>query len=196
MFTGIVTHLGKVRRASMRGGLLTLRVEAPPIARELKRGDSVTVNGVCLTVMDLSRKTFDVQAMGETLARSTLAQLGRGDAINLELAARLQDRIGGHLVQGHVDGVAEVLRLEEDDGALRVWLLVAEDLLAYIVPKGSITLDGVSLTVADVGRTTFQVALIPYTLQATSLSEVSVGSKLNVEVDVIAKYVRRFVERT
>lgn len=196
MFTGIVTHRGKVRRASSRRGSLNLRVEAPPIARELKRGDSVALNGVCLTATDVSRRAFDAQAIGETLARSTLGGLTRGDEVNLELPARLQDRIGGHLVQGHVDGVAEVLRVEQDAGALRVWLRVDEDLLDHVVPKGSIALDGISLTIVDVGRTTFQVALIPHTLQATTLSRIGVGSKCNVEIDVIAKYVRRFMERT
>lgn len=195
MFTGIVTQLGRVRRASTRRGLLTLSVEAPAIARELKRGDSVAVNGVCLTATGVTRKRFDSEVMGETLARSTLGVLSRGSDVNLELAARLQDRMGGHLVQGHVDAVAEVVRVEEDAGAVRVWLRVDEGCLAYMVPKGSVTLDGVSLTIVDVGRTTFQVALIPHTLDATTLSRVQVGSIVNVEVDIIAKYVRRFVER-
>ena len=173
-----------------------LRIEAPAIARELKQGDSVAVNGVCLTAVDKTRKTFDAQVMGETREHSTLGGLSRGGDVNLELPARLQDRMGGHLVQGHVDGVAEVVRMEEDEGALRVWMTTDEGLLPYMVPKGSLTLDGVSLTIADVGRTTFQVALIPHTLRATTLSHIRVGSRLNLEVDVIAKYVRRFVERT
>src|SRR5687768_2760537 len=117
MFTGIVTHLGKITRASARKGLLELRVEAPGIARELKRGDSVAVNGVCLTVTEATRKVFRAQAMGETLARSTHGNLSKGSEVNLELPARLSDRIGGHLVQGHVDGVAEVVRVEDEEGA-------------------------------------------------------------------------------
>src|SRR5688500_42962 len=129
MFTGIITHLGTVTKASNRKGMLELRVEAPGIARELKRGDSVAVNGVCLTATDTSRKTFRAQAMGETLARSTLGDLKKGSAVNLELPARLSDRLGGHLVQGHVDGVAEVSRSEDDEGARRLWFACSEELL-------------------------------------------------------------------
>lgn len=196
MFTGIVTHLGKVTKATTRKGLLDLRVEAPGIARDLKRGDSVAVNGVCLTATDTSRKIFRAQAMGETLARSTLGNLGKGSTVNLELPARLSDRLGGHLVQGHVDGVAEIIRIEDDEGARRLWFACSEELLAYMVPKGSITIDGVSLTIVDVGSTTFQVAMIPHTLDATTLRGLSRGSVVNIEIDVIAKYVKRFVERT
>jgi riboflavin synthase len=196
MFTGIVTHLGDVKRASTRRGLLGLRIEAPAIAKELKRGDSVAVNGVCLTATSVSRKAFEAQAMGETLARSTLGDLNRGGKVNLELPARLSDRLGGHLVLGHVDGVAEIVRSEDDEGARRLWLRCSEELLAYMVPKGSITIDGVSLTLVDVGSTTFQVAIIPHTLDATTFLTLEVGSRVNIEVDVIAKYVKRFVERT
>jgi riboflavin synthase len=196
MFTGIVTHLGTVQKAWTRRGLLELRIEAPGIARELKRGDSIAVNGVCLTATESSRKAFRAQAMGETLARSTLGALRRGSNVNLELPARLADRLGGHLVQGHVDGIAEVVRSEDDEGARRLWFKCSEELLRYMVPKGSITIDGVSLTIVDVGATTFQVAIIPHTLEATTFSNLKAGSTVNVEVDVIAKYVKRFVERT
>ena len=196
MFTGIITHLGNVQKASSRKGLLELRIEAPGIARELKRGDSVAVNGVCLTATETSRKAFRAQAMGETLARSTLGSLGKGSSVNLELPARLADRLGGHLVQGHVDGVAEVVRSEDDEGARRLWFRCSPELLGYMVPKGSITIDGVSLTIVDVGATTFQVAIIPHTLEATTFRDLRTGSAVNIEVDVIAKYVKRFVERT
>jgi riboflavin synthase len=196
MFTGIITQLGSVRKASSRRGLLELRIEAPGIAKELRRGDSVAVNGVCLTATETSRKAFHAQAMGETLARSTLGDLSRGSDVNLELPARLADRLGGHLVQGHVDGVAEVVRAEDDEGARRLWFRCSEDLLAYMVPKGSITIDGVSLTIVEVGSTTFQVAIIPHTLDATTFRHLRKGSRVNIEVDVIAKYVKRFVERT
>ena len=196
MFTGIVTHQGRVQRASTRKGLLELRVEAPRIARDLKDGDSVAVNGVCLTATNASRKTFEAQAMGETLARTTLGSLRRNSEVNLELPARLADRLGGHLVQGHIDGVSEVVRIEEAQGAKHVWLRAEETVLDYLVPKGSVALDGVSLTLVDVGRTTFQVALIPHTLGATTLASLRLGTRVNTEVDVIAKYVERFVERT
>lgn len=196
MFTGLITHQGRVRKAAARNGLLELRVDAPGIARELARGDSVAVNGVCLTATDASRKAFTAQAMGETLDRSTLGSLGRGSTVNLELPARLMDRLGGHLVQGHVDGVAEVVRAEDVDGARHLWLTLGEGLLGYMVPKGSVTMDGVSLTIVDVGRTTFHVAVIPHALDVTTLDHLTIGDRVNVEIDVIAKYVRRFVERT
>jgi riboflavin synthase len=196
MFTGIVTHLGSVRKATVRRGSLELRVDAAVIARELKRGDSVAVNGVCLTATETTRKSFNAHAMGETLAHSTLGALKRGDRVNLELPARLSDRLGGHLVQGHVDGVAEVVRMEDDEGARRSWFRCGDELLDYMVPKGSITIDGVSLTIVEVGSTTFQVAVIPHTLEHTTFRDLRVSSTVNIEVDVIAKYVKRFVERT
>lgn len=193
MFTGIVVERGEVKRAKQRKGLLELEVEASSIAKELKVGDSVAVNGVCLTATSASRRRFAADAMDETLARTTLGSLRRGSKVNLELAARLQDRIGGHLVQGHVDGKARAARLEPDQGALRVWFSASPELLRYMVPKGSVTLDGVSLTVVEVGRTSFQVALIPHTLGATTLGTLEKGTEVNVEVDVLAKYVERLV---
>lgn len=191
MFTGIVIERGRVARARKTRALLDLEVEAPHIARGLKRGDSVAVNGVCLTATSIRRRRFGVQAMTETLERSTLGGLRRGSAVNLELPARLQDRLGGHLVQGHVDGTAKVLRVEDEGGARRMWLSADDGVLRYLVEKGSIALDGVSLTIADVGRTAFEVALIPHTLEATTLGGLEPGSEVNVEIDVIAKYVER-----
>ena len=190
MFTGIVVERGTVKRARERG-VLELEIEAPHVSKELRVGDSVAVNGVCLTATSTARRRFEVQAMPETLARSTLAEVKKGSLVNLELPARLNDRLGGHLVQGHVDGVARAVRVEEDEGARLMWFAVDEDLLRYMVPKGSITLDGVSLTLVDVGRTTFQVAIIPHTLEVTSLGSVEVGTEVNVEVDLLAKYVER-----
>jgi len=190
MFTGIVIEQGRVKRARTKG-VLELEIEAPQVAKELRVGDSVAVNGVCLTATIANRKRFEVQAVPETLARSTLGEVDKGSLVNLELPARLNDRLGGHLVQGHVDGVATAVRVEEDEGARLMWFEVDEDLLRYMVPKGSITLDGVSLTLVDVGRTTFQVAIIPHTLGVTSLGSVDVGTPVNVEVDLLAKYVER-----
>ena len=191
MFTGIVVDRGRVAKAKRSRGLLELEIEST-VARALDRGDSVAVNGVCLTATSTGRRRFALQAMPETLEKSTLGALKRGSLVNLELAARLQDRIGGHLVQGHVDGTAQVVRIEDDGDARRLWLATGQEVLRYLVPKGSVTLDGVSLTVVDVGSTTFEVALIPHTLDATTLSALTVGSEVNVEVDVIAKYVERF----
>ncbi len=191
MFTGIVVAQGVVKKTKAKDGALELEIEAPALARELKKGDSIAVNGVCLTAVASSRRRIVAHAIQETLARSTLGGLERNAAVNLELAARLSDRLGGHLVQGHVDGVARVVRVEDEDGAHRVWLSAGDDILRYLVSKGSVTVDGVSLTVVDVGLTSFQVALIPYTLATTSLGELDTGSLVNIEVDVIAKYVER-----
>ena len=195
MFTGIVLERGSVKRARVRGGMIELEIEAPRIARELKVGDSVSVNGVCLTATTTGRRRFTTQAMPETTSKTTIGDISKGDNVNLELPARLSDRLGGHLVQGHVDGVASVVRVEEDDDARRVWFSAGEDLLRYMADKGSVTLDGVSLTVVEVGRSTFQVALIPHTLEVTTLGVLAIGTHVNVEVDVVAKYVERLLKR-
>jgi riboflavin synthase len=191
MFTGIVMKQGNVRKVGRKDGLVRIEIEAPEIARSLHQGDSVSVNGVCLSAIDVSRRRFSAEIVPETLAKSTLGDLMKGEAVNLELAARLSDRVGGHLVQGHVDGVARVVRIEDQDEARRMWWSTDDGLLRYMVPKGSVALDGVSLTIVEVGRTSFQVALIPHTLDNTSLGRATVGAKANVEVDVIAKYVER-----
>jgi riboflavin synthase len=195
MFTGLVATRGRVARVRTRGEMLELQIEAPAIARSLGRGDSVSVNGVCLTATATSRKRFSAMAMAETLARSNLGHLSGGDGVNLELPARLSDRLGGHLVQGHIDGTARIVRVEEDDEARRVWFDADDAILRYLVSKGSVALDGVSLTVVEIGRTTFQVALIPHTLSETTLGDAAVGDRVNVEVDVLAKYVERLLER-
>ena len=194
MFTGIIAGCGRVKRARERGGVLELEIEARGVARQLEVGDSVAVNGVCLTATHTSRKVFTMQAMEETLARTTVGGLHKGSVVNLELPVRLADRLGGHLVQGHVDGVASVVRTQQENGARRLWLTAQEGLLRYLVPKGSVALDGVSLTVTGVNRKSFQVALVPHTLEVTNLSGIQVEDRLNVEVDVLAKYVERLVE--
>src|SRR5918999_6470101 len=186
MFTGIILERGEVTRTQKRNGLLKLDVHAPRIAKELHKGDSVSVNGVCLTAIDTGRRRFVTEAMAETLARSTLGSLKKGGSVNLELPVRLADRLGGHLVQGHVDGIATATRIEDDEAAKRIWFKAGEDLLRYLVPKGSVALDGVALTVVEVGAATFQVALIPHTLEVTTLDGLEVGSTVNVEVDLIA----------
>jgi riboflavin synthase len=195
MFTGLVVSQGRVRRTRVRNDALQLEVEAPAVARALKKGDSVAVNGVCLTATDTSRRRFSMQAMAETLARSNLGSLAKGDSVNLELPARPSDRLGGHIVQGHVDATARAVRIENSDDACRVWFEADDGILGYLVPKGSVSLDGVSLTVVEVGRTTFQVALIPHTLAVTTLGSMQVGNRVNVEVDILAKYVERLLER-
>lgn len=193
MFTGIVLEQGIVKRARGKG-VVEFEIEARDIASELRRGDSVAVNGVCLTATGLTRRRFRTEAMPETLALSTLGHLKKGSRVNLELAMRPSDRMGGHIVQGHVDGIAELVRAEDETSARRLWFRAGEDLLRFMVAKGSVTLDGVSLTITDVGRTTFQVAIIPHTLEATTLGGLQPGRYVNVEVDILAKYVERLLE--
>ena len=195
MFTGIVGKVGTVRKARENRGLLELEIEAKGLAGQVKRGDSVAVAGVCLTATATRRHRVSLQAMAETLDRTTLGSLRRGGRVNLELPLRLSDRLGGHLVQGHVDGIARMMRANDEDGALRVWMSAPDDVLRYLVPKGSVTLDGVSLTVVEVVATGFQVALIPHTLKATIFNDIAIEDRFNVEVDVLAKYVERLIER-
>ncbi len=194
MFTGIVLERGRVTKAREKRSSLELEVDAPKVAREVSVGDSVAVNGVCLTAVRSGRRSMRFEAVEETLARSNLGLLKRGRFVNLELAARLSDRLGGHIVQGHVDGIARVVRIEDDGEAKRVWFEAPTELLRYVVPKGSVALDGVSLTVVDAGARTFQVTLIPHTLSETTLGGFATNSVVNVEVDLIAKYVERLTD--
>lgn len=191
MFTGIV-GTGRVARVRRRGGRVELTI-ASPAARGLRTGDSVAVNGVCLTAVRARRRRFAVQAVPETLARTTLGGLRAGEEVNVELAVRPSDRLGGHIVQGHVDGAATVTGLTDEDGSRRMTVSVPDALLRYVVPKGSVALDGVSLTVAALVPGGFEVALIPHTLEHTTLGRVRPGGRLNVEVDVLAKYVEKLV---
>lgn len=192
MFTGLVAEIGQVRRARMSGRILEMEIEAK-LARELRVGDSVAVNGVCLTATKVGRRSLRTQAMEETLERSTLGTLVRGSHVNLELPLKVSDRLGGHVVQGHVDGSARVTRLQSGGEATRVWFEAPSDLVRHLVDKGSVCLDGVSLTVVSAGTTTFEVSLIPHTLEVTTLGRLRVGDFVNVETDILAKYVARLM---
>jgi riboflavin synthase len=190
VFTGLVAGKGTVRALERDGDGVRLRVETP-LAGELGAGDSVAVNGVCLTAVDPDASGFAADVMAETLRRSSLGPLGEGDEVNLELPLRAGDRLGGHVVQGHVDGVGTVAELR-DEGFSRVVRVEADpDLLRYVVDKGSIAVDGVSLTVAAVDDEAFEVALIPETLERTTLGGAEPGRPVNLEVDVLAKYVEK-----
>ena len=191
MFTGIIAATGEIRRARRRDGVLELTVEAPSIARDLGTGDSVAVNGVCLTAVSAGRRRFSAQVVGETLARTTLGDLERRERVNLELAARPTDRLGGHFVQGHVDAVSTLSGIAEDGASRRMTWHVSDGVLRYVVSKGSIALDGVSLTVSGVRDESFEVAVIPHTLEVTTLGGLRPGDRANIEVDLIAKYVEK-----
>src|SRR5215217_7632320 len=193
MFTGLVAGMGNVEAVEEDGEGVRLRV-ATPLGAELAPGDSVAVNGVCLTAVDPSADGFRADVMAETLRRSSLGPLHAGDAVNLELPLRASDRLGGHIVQGHGTGTVESAA---DEGFARVVRIAAgPEVLRYVVEKGSIAIDGVSLTVASVDDGGFTVSLIPETLERTTLGEASPGRVVNLEVDVLAKYVEKLAVRT
>lgn len=192
MFTGLVQGRGEVAEVAPTGDGVRLTI-ATPLAAELGPGDSVAVNGVCLTAVDPSRSAFAADVMNETLRRSSLAEATAGREVNLELAMRASDRLGGHVVQGHVDGVGVVAAIAQDGFARVVTVEAPPELLRYVVEKGSIAIDGVSLTVAAIDDRSLSVSLIPETLERTTLGAAAVGTPVNLEVDVLAKYVEKLV---
>jgi riboflavin synthase len=196
VFTGIVETVGAIARAESTGTARRVRVEAPAIAASLSAGDSVAVDGVCLTVEGADAQGFDATAVSETLARTTLGERVAGDRVNLERAATVARYFGGHLVQGHVDAVARVASFDAKSAAPELVLELPEDVFALCVDKGSIAVDGVSLTIASraSGRRV-AIAVVPHTLAHTTLAAYTAGRRVNVEADVIAKYVREFVRR-
>jgi riboflavin synthase len=195
VFTGLIQDLGRVEAVERTEDGVRLRV-ATPLAAELRPGDSVAVNGVCLTAVGESADgAFTAEVVQETLRRSSLERLEDGARVNLELPLRATDRLGGHVVQGHVDGLGHVGAIEDEGFSRRVTIAAGPDLLRYVVEKGSIAIDGISLTVAAFGETSFDVALIPETLERTTLGDASPGDPVNLEVDVLAKYVERLVSR-
>jgi riboflavin synthase len=196
MFTGLVQALGQVTEFEAAGDHARLRIKAPAIASELALGDSVSVNGVCLTALDISKKSFSADIMIQTLKLTNLGELGTGSPVNLELAMRASDRLGGHMVQGHVDGVGQVTLFEPGNQWLQLRIQIPADLLKFVQNQGSITINGVSLTVGSVSDQSGEVTvwLIPETLAKTNLSKLKLGASVNIEVDVMAKYVARIME--
>ncbi len=193
MFTGLVEDLGTVEAVDRNGGDGARVTIASPLAGQLREGDSIAVNGVCLTAVGVDAERFGAFVMGETLRRSSLAGLDAGARVNLELPVQPQSRLGGHIVQGHVDGVGTVAEIR-DAGEWRVVRVDADpELLRYVVEKGSITVDGVSLTVSAIDEQSFEISLIPETLERTTLGRVTAGNPVNLEVDVLAKYVEKLV---
>jgi riboflavin synthase len=194
VFTGLVETTARVRRVEPDGDGARLEVETP-LAAELRQGDSIAVNGVCLTAVDPDAERFRADVMAETLRRSSLGPLAEGDSVNVELPLRAGDRLGGHVVQGHVDGTGTVAEVRDEGFARLVRVDCPPDILRYIVEKGSIAVDGVSLTVAEVDDRGFTVSLIPETLERTTLGLAAPGRVVNLEVDVLAKYVEKLVRR-
>jgi riboflavin synthase len=197
MFTGLIQYVGEVSKIEQVDTSARLTINCSPITSEIKVGDSVSVNGVCLTVTDFNNDSFSVDVMVQTLNLSSIGKLAIKDSVNLELATKSQDRLGGHIVQGHVDGLAQVVAITQEPKWQRMDLKLPDKLMKYVVAQGSIALDGVSLTVGELNDASNQVTvwLIPETLANTNLASKKVEDYLNVEVDVLAKYVERLIAR-
>jgi riboflavin synthase len=191
MFTGIVQEMGVVAGVEHAGEGSTVRVAAPEVARGLRVGDSVSVDGACLTAVEVGEREVVFEAMAETLARTTLGSLAAGDPVNLEAALRAGEPLGGHIVQGHVDAVGSVTGVAPNAFGLTVEVTAPKDVWRYLVEKGSIAVSGVSLTVSKVTEDGFEVWLIPHTCEVTTLGRCEPGSRVNLEVDIFAKYVER-----
>jgi riboflavin synthase len=192
MFTGLIQDVGKVEAVERDGDGARFRIETK-LGLEIAQGDSVAVNGVCLTATAADSNGFATEAMNQTLAATALGGVEAGAGVNLELAMRASDRLGGHIVQGHVDGVGEVASVEDDGFARRLRVALGPELFRYCVDRGSISLNGVSLTIAALGEDWIEVSLIPETLEQTNFGEAAPGNRLNVECDVVAKYVERLL---
>jgi riboflavin synthase len=193
VFTGIVREVGKTASIAGRAGGVRLEIEAPGTAATTSVGDSVSIDGCCLTAVSVTDGRIAFDAVPETLARTSLGGLATGSRVNLEPALRAGEPLGGHYVQGHVDGVGVVRSVEEEGQGRRVWFDAGGDILKYTVEKGSIAVQGASLTVAGLDEKGFAVALIPHTVEVTTLGELEPGSPVNLEVDVLAKYVERLL---
>ena len=193
MFTGLIEEVGRVGDLHKVRGCQRLQIEARRVLEGLRLGDSIDIDGACHTVVELPAGGFVVESVEETLARTTLGERKPGDLVNLERSLRLEDRIGGHLVTGHVDGVGEVTRFDQNGESNILEVAPPAQLQRYIASKGSIAVNGISLTVVDVSGGAFTVAIIPHTLQHTNLSQVVAGGRVNLEVDLIARYVERML---
>ena len=193
MFTGIIENIGTVKGLARVGRGGRLQIDVAQLAKELKSGDSLSIEGVCLTVVDIKAGTASFDVSQETLKRSTLGELRPGDKVNLEMALAVGDRLGGHFVQGHVDGTGTIDKIESHPGQCTMWFSVGPELSQNMIEKGSVAVDGISLTVVDLAPGKFSVALIPYTLENTSLGLKKVGDRVNIETDILGKWVRKLL---
>lgn len=196
MFTGIIEEIGKIKKVKQGSKSATLTIEANKVLTDTNLGDSISTNGVCLTVTHLSTHTFDVDVMNETLKRSNLSELNIGSEVNLERALTLSTRLGGHMVSGHIDGVGKILEIKKEDIAYLIKIETTKDLTKYMIEKGSIAIDGISLTIVSVRESDFQVSIIPYTKDETMLLKKKVGDTVNLECDLIGKYVEKLFGST
>lgn len=193
MFTGIIETIGTIRSIRRGARSITLHIAAPSILEGTAVGDSIATNGVCLTVTSIERDAFTADAMPETMQHTALGSLQAGSRVNLERALRLDSRLGGHMVSGHIDGTGTLAALKRDDNAIRLTVTASPDITRYIIPKGSVALDGVSLTVTGVTSGSFEVSVIPHTQHATTLTSLVPGTPVNIENDLIAKYIEKLL---
>ena len=193
MFTGIVEEVGTISRIDRGASFCHLTVHATKILDNCKEGDSISVNGICLTVTHLNQDTFVADVMAETMRRTNLENLKVSDGVNLERSLRVSDRLGGHIVAGHVDGVGNIVELKSEDIATLMTVSLSPPLMKYIAVKGSVCVDGVSLTVTDISSSSFQVSLIPFSKENTTLGLKRVGDPVNIEVDMLARYLERLI---
>ncbi|EES50639.1 riboflavin synthase [Clostridium botulinum] len=193
MFTGIVEEVGSLEKLTLGGGFGVIEIRANKVLENTKIGDSIASNGVCLTVLDMTKSSFKANVMGETLEKSSLGNLKSGNKINLERAMNLEDRFGGHIVSGHIDGVGKITDIEKKIDGTWFTISASKEILKYIIYKGSIAIDGISLTVAYVDDGKFKVSVIPHTLENTILYEKKVQSVINLECDVVGKYIEKLV---
>ncbi|MBL7104700.1 MAG: riboflavin synthase [Bacteroidales bacterium] len=193
MFTGIIEETGTIKSVKWDGKSAVIVIHALKIPDDIKVGDSINTNGVCLTITSFDSKEFSVDVMAETMRKTNLNGLKPGSKINLERALRLNDRFGGHLVSGHIDGTGIITELKKEDNATWVTIRTNESVLKYIVFKGSVSIDGISLTVAEVTNNRFKVSIIPHTGQETTLLSKKIGERVNIECDLIGKYVEKFI---
>jgi riboflavin synthase len=191
MFTGIIEEIGKVGQLSTSGGNLLLKIKAPQVLEGLKLGDSININGACQTVIESGKGFFVVEAVAETQKRTNLGQLSIGDAVNLEKALRASDRLGGHLVTGHVDFVGRIKSIAQKNKSHIFEFSYPEEYQSHFVEKGSVAVDGISLTTVDVLGDSFTVSIIPFTTKSTTLGTKKIGDSVNIETDLIGKYIRR-----
>ncbi|SER43849.1 riboflavin synthase [Lachnobacterium bovis] len=195
MFTGIIEEIGKIKRITKNGNYMKLEIECQTVLEDINLGDSIAVNGVCLTANRISEKSFTVDVMSETVKRTSLASLKTNSKVNLERAMPLNGRFGGHIVSGHIDGVGHISKMKKDGNAIWIYIEAPKNIIDLIVMKGSITIDGISLTVAYLDTTSFAVSIIPHTKDATTLVSKKLGEVVNLENDIIGKYIRSFLTK-
>lgn len=193
MFTGIIEEIGKIQSVTKGEISAKISINAKKVLEDVKLGDSISTNGVCLTVTNFTRSNFTVDVMAETMRRTNLSILSQGAEVNLERALKVGDRFGGHIVSGHIDGTGRITEFKKEDNAIWVTIRTDSSILKYIIPKGSIAIDGISLTVAYVDEEVFKVSVIPHTKDFTTLLHKNIGDMVNLECDLVGKYIEKLI---